>query len=80
MKIKILGAGCAKCEKLYTEAAKAISLSEVQADLEKVEKIDDILDHGVMMTPALVIDDEVVSAGRVVAAQKIAQWIAERSR
>jgi small redox-active disulfide protein 2 len=75
MKIKVLGTGCMKCKKLFAEAEKAIASSGVPAELEKVEKIDDIMKYGVMMTPALVIDDEVKASGRIPPSSEIASWI-----
>jgi small redox-active disulfide protein 2 len=77
MKIKILGTGCPKCKKLYAEAEKAIAATGVAAEIEKVESIDDILGYGVMMTPALVIDEKVVLSGRVASSSDIASMIAE---
>jgi small redox-active disulfide protein 2 len=79
MKIKILGTGCPKCKKLYAEAEKAIAAAGASAELEKVEGIDDIMSYGVMMTPALVIDEEVKASGRIASAAEIAAWIKERS-
>jgi small redox-active disulfide protein 2 len=76
MKIKVLGTGCVKCKKLYAEAEKAVAASGVPADLEKVEKIDEIVAYGVMMTPALVIDEKVVMSGRVASSGDIAKLIA----
>jgi small redox-active disulfide protein 2 len=75
VKIKVLGTGCAKCKKLYAEAEKAVAASGVSVALEKVEKIDEIMKHGVMMTPALVIDDEVKCSGRIAPAPEIVSWI-----
>jgi len=75
MKIKVLGTGCPKCKKLYAEAEKAITSSGVAAELEKVERIDDIMKYGVMMTPALVIDEEVKASGRIPPAAEIVTWI-----
>lgn len=75
MKIKVLGTGCPKCKKLYSEAEKAIAEAGVSAELEKVDSIDDILSYGVMMTPALVIDEEVKASGRVALSAEIAKWI-----
>ena len=75
MKIKVLGTGCAKCKKLYAEAEKAIAASGQQPTLEKVEKIDEIMKFGVMSTPALVIDEEVKTAGRIPTAAEITGWI-----
>jgi small redox-active disulfide protein 2 len=75
MQIKVLGTGCPKCKKLYAEAEKAIAASGVDAELEKVEKIDDIMSYGVMITPALVIDGAVKSSGRIALAAEISAWI-----
>jgi small redox-active disulfide protein 2 len=75
MKIKVLGTGCPKCKKLFSEAEKAIAASGVAVELEKVERIDDILRYGVMMTPALVIDEEVKASGRISPAAEIVTWI-----
>jgi small redox-active disulfide protein 2 len=79
MKIKVLGTGCPKCKKLYAEAEKAIAESGASVELEKVEKIDDIMNYGVMMTPALVIDGEVKASGRISPASEIVSWIKEKS-
>jgi len=59
MNIKVLGTGCPKCRKLYAEAEKAIASSGVIVDLERIEKIEEILKYGVMATPGLVINGEV---------------------
>ena len=75
MKIQVLGTGCAKCRKLYAEAERAVSASGLPAQLEKVEKIDDIVAYGVMMTPALVVDGEVKSSGRIPTVSEIASWL-----
>ena len=77
MKIKILGTGCRKCEKLYAEAEKAVAASGVAVELEKVESIEDITKYGVMMTPSLVIDEEVKVSGRIAPASEIVSWITE---
>ncbi len=75
MKIKVLGTGCPKCKKLYAEAEKAITSSGVKADLEKVEKITEIIKYGVMSTPGLVIDEEVKASGRIPNSNEIASWL-----
>ena len=75
MKIKILGTGCAKCKLLYAEAQKAIASSGMAVELEKVERIDDIMKYGVMMTPALVIDEQVKASGRIPPTSEIVSWI-----
>ncbi len=66
MKLQVLGTGCPKCRKLYS--AVELAISELKLDnvtLEKVEKIADIAAMGVMLTPALAVDGEVVVTGRV---------------
>jgi small redox-active disulfide protein 2 len=80
MKIKVLGTGCPKCRKLYAEAEKAIASTGVKAELEKVEKIEEIIKYGVMATPGLVVDEEVRSSGRIPESGEIASWIAAAAR
>ena len=75
MKIKVLGTGCPKCQRLYAEAEKALASAGVEAELEKVENINDIMEYGVMMTPALVIDGEVKSVGKIPKNAEIVSWI-----
>jgi small redox-active disulfide protein 2 len=75
MKIRVLGTGCPKCKKLYAEAEKAIAASGVPVEIEKVEKIDEIMKYGVMMTPALVIDGEIKASGRIPPSSEIVSWI-----
>ncbi len=75
MEIKVLGSGCAKCKKLYAEVEKAVSESKVTANIVKVENIDDITSFGVMMTPALVVDNEVKCSGRIPSTKEIIGWI-----
>ncbi len=65
MDIKILGSGCAKCEQLETAARAAAGQLDIDASFEKVTDPAEIASWGVMATPALVVDDEVVLAGRV---------------
>jgi small redox-active disulfide protein 2 len=75
MKIEILGTGCPKCKKLYELASAAVKEAGVQADVTKVEKIADIINYGVMMTPAIVIDGQVKASGKVPDIAQIKQWI-----
>lgn len=76
MVIKILGSGCAKCKQLEENAKTAVSKSGVQAAIEKVGDMDQIMDYGVMMTPALVIDEEVKSAGKLLTVDEIQKMLA----
>ncbi|HOT62249.1 MAG TPA: thioredoxin family protein [Treponemataceae bacterium] len=72
MKIQILGTGCPKCRQLEANAREAVAQKGVDAEIEKVTDIDRIMDMGVMITPALVIDGEVRSVGKVLTADQIA--------
>jgi small redox-active disulfide protein 2 len=64
-KIQILGTGCAKCQKLAAVADEAAKSLGQPYTLEKVTNLNDIASFGVMFTPALVLDGQVKSAGRV---------------
>jgi small redox-active disulfide protein 2 len=75
MKVKVLGTGCAKCKRLYQEAEKAIAESGKNVELEKVENIEDIVNYGVMMTPALVVNEEVKSTGKIPGSAEMVAWI-----
>ena len=72
MKIEILGTGCAKCKKLYENAVEAVKLSGKEAEVVKVEDIRQIVEYGVMSTPALVVDGVVKVSGKLVSPQEIA--------
>lgn len=75
MKIEILGIGCPKCKILYENVKKAAGEKGIQAEIIKVEDIDKITDYGVMMTPALVIDGEIKSSGKVLSIEEIKKWL-----
>ncbi len=77
MKIQVLGPGCMKCNKLYQEVQKAIGLAGVEAELEKIDKIDQIMKFGVAITPALIIDGQLKASGKVPKADQIAAWLKE---
>jgi len=65
MKIEVLGTGCAKCATLENVVKEAIAKSQKFVQLEKVEDITKIMEYGVVSTPALVIDGNVVSTGKI---------------
>jgi small redox-active disulfide protein 2 len=64
-KVQILGTGCPKCKKLYEAAQQAVKESAIEAEVTKVEDINEILKFNVMMTPALVVDGTVKAVGRI---------------
>ena len=76
MKIQILGTGCAKCKTLYANAESAAKDLGIDAEMEKVEDIQQIIKFGVMSTPALAVDGKVKVAGRVLSAAEIKKLLA----
>jgi small redox-active disulfide protein 2 len=74
-KIQVLGTGCPKCKTLFANAEAAVQASGIEAELTKVEKINEIMKFGVMTTPALAIDGNVKSAGKVLSADAIAKLL-----
>jgi small redox-active disulfide protein 2 len=64
-KIQILGTGCPKCKKLYAATQQAVKDFGIEAEVTKVEDINEIMKFGIMMTPALVVDGEVKVVGRI---------------
>lgn len=75
MKLEILGTGCAKCLKLEELTKKAVEELGVDAEVTKVKDIKDIMNYGVMITPALVVDGVVKVAGKVPSVEDIKKLI-----
>jgi len=75
MEIKILGTGCSKCGKLEENTKKAIEELKIDASIEKVTDFKKIIKYGVMQTPALVIDDKVLAAGKVLSVEEIKKFL-----
>ena len=75
-KIQILGTGCPKCKLLMANAETAIKTLGLEAQIEKVEKIVDIMKFGIMSTPALVVDGAVKSVGKVLSPDEIKKHLA----
>lgn len=78
MKIQILGTGCPKCKKLAEAAEEAAREVGVDFELVKVSSIEEIMAMGVMLTPALAIDGEVKSVGKVNSVDEIKGWLKEK--
>jgi small redox-active disulfide protein 2 len=74
-KIQILGAGCPKCKTLLANTEVAVKSLGIEATIEKVEKIQEIMKFAVMTTPALVVDGQVKSAGKVLSAEDIGRLL-----
>lgn len=72
LKIEILGTGCKKCVQLEANARQAVAARHLNAEIVHITDMTQILERGVMSTPALVVNDEVVSQGKVITAEAIA--------
>lgn len=77
MKVQILGSGCPKCKLLEQHAREAVTELGIQAEIEKVMDTDAIMEMGVMMTPALAIDGEVKSVGKVLTKDQVITYLKE---
>jgi small redox-active disulfide protein 2 len=71
MKIEVLGPGCARCKQLYTNTVTAVTLANIDGDVDKVEDIAVIMKYGVMATPALVVDGVVKFSGQVPSVEEL---------
>lgn len=75
VKIEIMGTSCAKCKSLLKNVQKAVEESRSDAEIIKVDSIQEIMDRGVMMTPALYIDGKSVMMGRTATVEEIKRMI-----
>lgn len=71
VKIEILGTGCPKCKALEKSAREAVAQLGVEAEITKVESLDEIVSRGILMTPAIAIDGAIKSSGRVLSVADI---------
>lgn len=75
MKVQILGSGCPKCRMLEETARRVIEKYSIAAEVEKISDLDTIMDMGVMITPALAIDGEVKSSGKVLTEDQVKAYL-----
>lgn len=75
MDIKILGPGCANCQRLEALVKEVAIEKEIEATFQKVTDYKDIVSYGIMRTPGLVVDGKVLSAGRIPSKDEIGTWL-----
>lgn len=75
LNIKILGPGCANCKKLEAVAREAASAAHVQAEFIKVSDMKQIMRYDLLSTPGLVVDDKLVSSGRIPTVAEVQKWL-----
>ncbi len=74
-KIQILGTGCPKCKKLSANAELAVRELGLECEIEKITEINEIMNFGVMVTPALAIDGDVKTAGKLLSSEEIKELL-----
>jgi small redox-active disulfide protein 2 len=79
VKIEVFGTGCPKCRGVEQNVVKALEQTGLKAEVVKVTDIGEIVDRGLMSTPGLAIDGEVVAAGRIPTVEEIVQMVKERA-
>ena len=71
MNIKVLGGGCRSCEALLDAVKEVVAKNNIDADIEYITEMEKIMGYGIMSMPALMIDDKLISSGRVFKAKEI---------
>jgi small redox-active disulfide protein 2 len=77
IKIEVVGTGCAKCKRLLANAQQAVKDLKITADVIKVDDIDEIVNRGIMLTPALFINGNVRAEGRIPDVNEIKTMLTE---
>jgi small redox-active disulfide protein 2 len=77
MTVKILGTGCAKCKRLEEKVKAVIIMNSIDASVEKVTDLDEIMKFNIMRTPGLVINEKMISSGVIPKDEQILQWLRE---
>ena len=75
--IKVLGSGCANCKKVEAIARQAVANMGVEAEIIKVTDYADMMQYNIMSTPGLVINEKLVSAGKIPNEAQVTSWLAE---
>jgi len=75
MKVQILGSGCAKCKKLEERVRQLVAKHQLPVEVEKVTDLQEMVKYGIMMTPGLVVDGVVKSAGSIPKNDQLLAWM-----
>ena len=80
LNIKVVGSGCPNCEKLAKLCNEIITENNIEAEIEKIPDFNQFADLGIMMTPGLLINNKVVSSGKIPAKSTLASWIIDAGK
>ncbi len=75
MNVKVLGTNCSKCKRLESKLRELVEENNIDAEVTKVTEINEMLNYGIMMTPGLVINEEVKSVGVVPKDDQLLKWL-----
>jgi len=75
MKIEVCGSGCSKCAELEKRAKEAVAIAGVDATVEHIYEMSKIIERGIYMTPALVIDGKTVASGKIPSVEEIVTFL-----
>ena len=75
MNVKVLGGGCSKCETLLANAKEAIEKAGVKAEVEYITDMEQVMSYGVMSMPAIVVNEQVVSMGKVLKTAQVEELL-----
>jgi len=79
LKIKVVGSGCPKCEKLATLCSEVTKDSNIEAEITKVTDLNTFADLGIFMTPGLIFNDRVLSQGKIPTKSTLENWLKKES-
>jgi len=79
LNIKVVGSGCPNCQRLEQLCREVISEANIDAEIEKITDFNEFAALGIMMTPGLLIDDQIMSNGRIPSKDQLGQWIVQAS-
>jgi len=76
--VKVLGTGCKKCQSLEAKVRDLVAVNSIDASVEKVTDINEMMNYGIMMTPGLVINEQVKSFGTIPKDDQLLNWLQEK--
>lgn len=80
LNIKVIGKGCPNCEKLEQLCNEVIKEENLEAQVEKVTDVNEFADYGVIMTPGLVVNDKLLSQGKIPVKNTLAKWLNDQEK
>ncbi len=75
LSIKVLGSGCANCKNLENLCKEVVAENNIEASIEKVSELKDIMSYGVMSTPGLVVNEKVIHTGKLPTKSTLTNWL-----